>query len=450
MHESKVILDPQEAGYLADGKPAFGTRFKKAMSFHYPEGLAAVTDETGAYHIGLDGQALYAQRYRETFGFYCGLATVRDNSGYFHIDTTGSLTHKTNFKWAGNYQEGLCAVMTADGYCHVDVNGEPVYGQRYLYVGDFRYGIAVAHSAAGAFHIRTDGSRLNTTVHCDADPFHKGYAVVSDDTGYYHVDKEGQPAHPYRYKKAEPFYNGISRCLTHDGRQLLLRENGFYTYVSQSNARIDIGEIPSLIRNGCRVALYIRHAERFPRPSGQWGDDLQLTVQGIADAKDFGKRLRNCRDCSFHSSPVLRCQQTALSIAAGIFGHEVAPALLTINNYLGSPGPFNDTKHPAQFLPDEFSAVADSYLDSGFHSGLLPLSQCCEGIADYLRSSASKPFNIFATHDFFVAGLERFLGLRHPKHGDWVRFLEGVCLIEDGSTHGKWAILEGSREQKTC
>lgn len=450
MHKSNVILDPQETGYLSDGKPVFGTRFKKALSFHYPEGVAAVADKTGAYHIGLDGMPLYAQRYRETFGFYCGLATVRDNSGYFHIDPTGHPAHKTIFKWAGNFQEGLCAVLTADGYCHVDTHGQPTYEQRYLYVGDFRYGIAVAHSEEGTLHIRSDGSRLNTSVHRDADPFHKGFAVVSDDAGYFHITKDGKPTHSHRFRKAEPFYNGISRCLTHDGRQMLLRENGFYTYACKPNARIHVQDIPNLIRNGCRVALYLRHGERYSRPHGQWGNDLALTPKGIADSKKLGRALGDCGECSFHSSPIMRCRQTVLSIAEGMLGHTPHPALLKIDCALGSPGPFSDMDKPDRFQPDEFSDVADRYIESGFHNGLKPLSECCERIASYLRSSASTPISIFATHDFFVAGMQRFLGLRHPKNGDWVQFLEGVCLIEDGSTHGKWVILNGCGEHTTC
>jgi hypothetical protein len=450
MHEPNITLNPQETGYLIDGTPAFGKCFTKAMNFHYPEGLAAVADDEGAYHITFDGKPLYAQRHLESYGYYGGLATVRSEKGFFHIDMTGNPAYQTRYAWAGNFQEGLCVVKTADGYCHIDTRGNPVYAQRYWYVGDFKHGIAVAHSADGAFHIRPDGKRLNSAVYRDADPFHKGYAVVSDESGYFHIGKEGQPSHPYRFRRAEPYYNGISRCLTHDGRQVLLRENGFYTHVSQANARMDVSDLPSVIRSGHRAALYIRHGERSPRPRGQWGDDIQLTPKGIADAKEFGTLLRDCGECAFHSSPVGRCRQTALVIAEGMLGREITPDALTVSSLLGSPGPFNDLDNPGHFAPDEFSAVADRYIESGFHVGLKPLSQACEGISEYLKSSVSKPLNIFATHDFFVAGMQRYLGLRHPKNGDWIEYLEGVCMIEDGSPHGKWVILNGWGEQKTC
>lgn len=450
MHKPTITLNSEERGYLIDGTPAFGRSFTKAMNFHCPEGLAAVADEEGAYHIRLDGTPFYAQRHLESYGYYCGLATVRSEKGFFHIDMTGNPVYQARYAWAGNFQEGLCVVMTPEGYYHIDTRGDPAYAQRYWYVGDFRNGIAVAHSPSGAFHILRDGNRLNNTVYRDADPFHKGYAVVSDETGYFHIGKDGLPVHPYRFKKTEPYYNGLSRCLTHDGRQVLLRENGFYTYVNQANDRMNVEELPYLIRNGYRAALYIRHGERYPRPHGQWGSEVTLTPKGISDAKEFGSLLSGCGDCAFHSSPVERCRQTALAIAEGMLGLELDPCELTVSNMLGDPGPFNDEEIVADFQPEEFSAVADRYIESGYHSGLKPLSLACEGIAEHLKSSLSKPLNIFATHDFFVAGMQRFLGLRHPKHGDWVGYLEGICLIEDGSQHGKWVIINGWGEQKTC
>ncbi|MCW8140838.1 MAG: methyltransferase, partial [Planctomycetota bacterium] len=93
MVEPMPVLSPDEQAYLVDGAPAFDRRFIRAMNFHMPEGLAAVADESGAYHLDVAGRPRYEQRYREAFGFYCGLATVRDDAGYFHIDSTGRPAH---------------------------------------------------------------------------------------------------------------------------------------------------------------------------------------------------------------------------------------------------------------------------------------------------------------------------------------------------------------------
>lgn len=441
MHKAPIILDPDETGFLIDGIPAFGQRYTKAMSFHYPEGLAAVSDLEGAYHIREDGTPLYNQRYLESYGYYGGLATVRDEVRFFHIDQTGNPIYSSIFDWAGNYQEGCCVVKDSSGYFHIDSQGQALYAQRYHYVGDFRYGIAVVHTGEGAMHICKDGTLLNTAVYHDAEPFHKGYAVVSDEGGFFHVDKGGKPIHSYRFKKAEPFYNGISRCLKFNGRQVLLRENAFYTYVTQANSQIDVQDIHKLIKRGARVAIFIRHGERAPRPYGEWGDGLPLTTEGFLEAQRFGNLLYCGADCSFHSSPIFRCQQTALAIAKGMFNRDLAQSELDVTHHLGGPGPYHDATNPTEFIPDEFGNVIESYITNGYHTGLLPLSLASEGIIDYLNASLSKPLNIFVTHDFFVAGMQKFLGLRHPNNNDWVGFCEGICLVDDGEKSVKWFIV---------
>jgi broad specificity phosphatase PhoE len=449
MHKTPIILDPNETGFLIDGIPAFGQRYTKAMSFHYPEGLAAVSDLEGAYHIREDGTPLYNQRYLESYGYYGGHATVRDEMGFFHIDQTGNPIYSSIFDWAGNYQEGCCVVKDSSGYFHIDAQGQALYAQRYHYVGDFKYGIAVVHTDEGAIHIRKDGTLLNTAVYHDAEPFHKGYAVVSDEGGFFHVDKGGKPIHSYRFKKAEPFYNGISRCITQDGRQIHLRNNGFYTYVSKPNASVGVENIHSLIQQGYKVSLYFRHAERFARPTGEWGGELLLTPNGISQSENFGFQLKACKDCSLHSSPVSRCKQTISFIAKGMRGTPLDQEEFNISTLLGDPGPFDIPGVPVPFLPDTFSVIADQYIAAGMHEGLNPLAQACEQVIEYIKSSTTHSLNVFVTHDFFVAGMQRFLGLRHPKNGDWIDFLEGLCFVNDGSVHGKWLILRGQGKQIT-
>lgn len=81
----QIILNDSETGYLRGGVALFGKTFQSAMSFHWPEGLAAVKDESGSYHIDPDGRSRYESRYGETCGFYEGLAAVKDERGWLHI-----------------------------------------------------------------------------------------------------------------------------------------------------------------------------------------------------------------------------------------------------------------------------------------------------------------------------------------------------------------------------
>lgn len=61
--------------------------FKNRLKFH-PPGLAAVEDESGWYHIDINENAIYSERYSRTFGYYDGSAAVTDfANSCFHIDT---------------------------------------------------------------------------------------------------------------------------------------------------------------------------------------------------------------------------------------------------------------------------------------------------------------------------------------------------------------------------
>ena len=44
--------------FVLDGQPLFGREFIEVLNFHSP-GIAAVRDESGAYHIDSEGLALY-------------------------------------------------------------------------------------------------------------------------------------------------------------------------------------------------------------------------------------------------------------------------------------------------------------------------------------------------------------------------------------------------------
>jgi len=113
-----INISFDETYHLHNGKPLYKKRFRKVMSFH-PPGVAAVEDDSGAYHINLKGEAIYPQRYRKTYGFYENIATVVDDEGYFHIDTAGKPIHDRRFDWAGNFQEKRCVIRDFDGYIFV-------------------------------------------------------------------------------------------------------------------------------------------------------------------------------------------------------------------------------------------------------------------------------------------------------------------------------------------
>ncbi len=217
--------------HVIDGVPAYSARFLRVQKFHHP-GLAPALDATGAFHITPDGLPAYANRFRESWGFYEGFAAVQDVHGWHHIAPNGVPLSDTRYAWCGNFQEGRCTVRTGDGeYHHITDRGQPAYAARYLYAGDFRDGAAVVRCPARGLctHITTDGGMLHDRWFEDLDVFHKGFARARDAEGWFHIDILGQPLGSARYGEVEPFYNGQARVLTHEGAYCVIDQAGQVT-----------------------------------------------------------------------------------------------------------------------------------------------------------------------------------------------------------------------------
>lgn len=223
----KITIAADESHHIFNDKPLYQQRFLSVLKFHHP-GFAPVLDKTGAYHIDLNGDPIYDQRYIRTFGFYNGCATVITDEDWFHILPSGARLYKELYSWCGNFQEYVCVVRNKDGcYFHIDLNGKPLYQQKYKYVGDFKDGIAVIQDGKSLHtHIYNDGSYVHNKWFYDLDIFHKGFARACDDKGWHHVDRSGLAIYQERYRMIEPFYNGFARVENNLNALLIIDESG--------------------------------------------------------------------------------------------------------------------------------------------------------------------------------------------------------------------------------
>ena len=445
-----IKLNASETAYLLDGKPLFCKTFTKAMSFHWPEGLAAVHDKSAAYHINSKGQPAYAAKFVDACGFYEGLASVQDDDGWFHIRPDASHLHKRRFRWSGNYQESRCVVLDHDGFFHIDAQGRDAYSHRFRYVGDYRHGVAVAYGPEGAFHIDLDGNRINTSTFRYAEPFHKAVALVADERGFFHVDRDGRPLHDQRFMRAEPFYNGVAFCQTTDGQLIRLRESGFWTRIADATEPISFTEIKEIANNGTKVGLFVRHSERFPitPETPNWGQDVLLTKNGIEIAKAFGRQLATDLNLGLWSSPVERCRQTCSAFAEGAGAHS---SQIEDHTHLGDPGIYLDgSGEHEEAMRTNFHVYALKYLDTGTAAGTRPLHAASEELISFLLDKMQPhDMTLFVTHAFFAAILMSYLGLKAPDWDDWCDYLEGVCILAKGSEVQFRRIL-GVRGQQAC
>lgn len=212
-----IKISDSRTFHKLDDLPLYSPRFIDVEKFHHP-GLAPVYDESGGYHINLDGIAIYRQRFDKTFGFYCNRAAVMDKEKYYHIDLEGNRIYRNSYDWVGNYQEDKCVVRKSDKCFHIDLEGNRLYSEEYDYVGDFKDGIAVVYKNQYATHVNHKGNFIHNKWYKKLGIFHKGYANAEDDNGWFHIDIKGEQIYDHRYKMVEPFYNGYAKVETFDGK----------------------------------------------------------------------------------------------------------------------------------------------------------------------------------------------------------------------------------------
>lgn len=233
MNWKDIKTSDDNTHFLFDGKPIFGKTFIEVLKFHSP-GLAPILDNSGAYHIDMNGNELYSNRYSRTFGFYCNRASVIEKSVlsevdmWFHINEKGERVYQTSFSWAGNFQENICTVRNENNqYFHIDLNGHRIYKDNYVYAGDYKDGIACVKLSNALYrHIDNKGRFINDKSFLDLGVFHKNFATAKDQQGWFHIDKNGNELYKERYLIIEPFYNGFALVTTFKNEKLIINEKG--------------------------------------------------------------------------------------------------------------------------------------------------------------------------------------------------------------------------------
>lgn len=229
MNYKDLEVSADETHFLYKDEIAFeGKIFAQVLKFH-AEGLAAVADKEGWYHLNLAGAAAYEQRYNRTFGYYFERAAVVDFAqNWFHIDTQGRRVYAQDYSWVGNYQQARCVVRDKNNrYFHIDLSGKAIYTEQYLYVGDYKDGLACAHSAPKhCRHIDLSGAPIYAHDFEDLGVFHKSYATAKDGEGWFHINRAGAAQYAERYAAVEPFYNGFALVQTQADDKIIIDEKG--------------------------------------------------------------------------------------------------------------------------------------------------------------------------------------------------------------------------------
>ncbi|HYO67908.1 MAG TPA: histidine phosphatase family protein [Archangium sp.] len=181
------------------------------------------------------------------------------------------------------------------------------------------------------------------------------------------------------------------------------------------------------------VAMLLRHAARPPIPPGQTGDELALTEEGMSLAKHLGGRMSG-RLAALHTSPVLRCVQTAEALREGA----QADLDITPDRLLGAPGAFIvDALLGGQTLQ---RLGLESFLEhliagEGVLPGLAEPTSAASLLVRHMigRMGSRGGLHVFVTHDSLLAPTAaRALRCPLPRR-DWPDYLEAAFFWREGA-----------------
>jgi len=190
------------------------------------------------------------------------------------------------------------------------------------------------------------------------------------------------------------------------------------------------------LRNGNRVLLLVRHAERphIDHEDPSFGAALPLTENGRRMCVTFGEALQGASaDVQFRASPLLRTMMTAREIARGL---GVADPAIVEDEAIGNGSAFiADVTAVWQLFRDRlFFKHMGEYLANGVQTGFAPLASASAEYERYALSRFTGQLGIFATHDLYIAAYLAGKGLKRDWNADnWPRFLDAVMLVVEPS-----------------
>lgn len=179
------------------------------------------------------------------------------------------------------------------------------------------------------------------------------------------------------------------------------------------------------------VAVLIRHADRVALPNNDVGYSLPITEAGLRRAKGLGTKLGG-RLASLHTSPLLRCIQTADAIKTGA----LVDVPVELDTMLGDPGVY---VLDGQVAWPTWQAMGSKEVVEHMVACDIPLAGMAEpnAAANLLIrrmesiASATPGVHLFVTHDAIIATTVA-IALKTSSRHLWPCFLEGVIFWLDG------------------
>jgi phosphohistidine phosphatase SixA len=151
--------------------------------------------------------------------------------------------------------------------------------------------------------------------------------------------------------------------------------------------------------------LLLRHAERPPFQAGSFGHDSRLTEKGREDSVKVGEILGKFRWGEIHSSPLIRCEETAQCFLKGA-QQELS---IQFSTFLGNPGVFvsDPTLAGPYFLANSIQESLEKMLLAEHIPGVRSLKEGAHLFINYLKTIQIFPC-LMITHDVIIALLKSY------------------------------------------
>lgn len=176
--------------------------------------------------------------------------------------------------------------------------------------------------------------------------------------------------------------------------------------------------------------LIVRHAERHEISNDSIGNDISITEEGARQTQLFAKDLQG-PVVSIKSSPVLRCMQTAITIADTLNLNREA---IETSNLLGDPGfIIRDASLAWQSWREKGCDKVNQHLLTGTETwpGFHDFHSATENMVDQIRNELvnnDQGTIIWITHDTMLATLASRVLPEPLTMADWPHFL-GMLMV---------------------
>lgn len=199
-----------------------------------------------------------------------------------------------------------------------------------------------------------------------------------------------------------------------------------------SLGELTLDDVRALLREGNRVLLMTRHAERphIDHEDPSFGATLPLTANGEEMSRAFGRLLRDCAPVvQFASSPLRRTMMTTECIAEGM---GLAHAEIASEEALGNGTFYFADQHAVweEFRDGSFFRKCFAYFEQGTYRGFAELHAATDALEEWCIAHFTAPFAVFTTHDLYIAAYLAARGVVDRfSEANWPRFLDSAAIV---------------------